>query len=227
MRVAKWLRSDEGILFLVAVVFLIAHLATNSAYGFHRDELATLDDAQHMEWGFVAYPPFTPAVGRMEMSLFGVSTFGVRVIPTLALALVVLVSGLIARELGGGRKAQVLTALAVSMIPIVSVETNVLQYVSFDYLFGVLLTYGVVRLINSQDPRWWVPIGAVIGLGMMNKYTMAFFVVGLAVGVFLTPARRLLLNRWLLMGVALSLLIFLPNLIWQVRHDFISLTFLK
>jgi 4-amino-4-deoxy-L-arabinose transferase-like glycosyltransferase len=227
MRVEKWLRSDEGILFLIAVLFVIAHFATNSAYGFHRDELATLDDARHMAWGFVAYPPFAPAIGRLEMALFGVSTFAVRVVPTLALALVVFVSGLIASELGGGRKAQVLTAVAVSMVPIVSIETNVLQYVSFDYLFGVLLTYCVVRLLNSQDPRWWVAIGAVIGLGMMNKYTMAFFVVGLAVGVLLTPARRLLLNRWLLIGVVLSLLIFLPNLIWQVQHDFITLTFLK
>jgi 4-amino-4-deoxy-L-arabinose transferase-like glycosyltransferase len=227
MRIAKWLRSDEGVLFLIAVLFVIAHFATNSAYGFHRDELATLDDALHMEWGFVAYPPLTPAVGRLEMMLFGVSTFAVRVIPTLALAFVVFAAGLIARELGGSRKAQVLAALAVSMIPIVSVETNVLQYVSFDYLFGVLLTYFILRLLNTEDPRWWVAIGAVIGLGMMNKYTMAFFVVGLAVGVFLTSARRLLLNRWLFIGVVLSLLIFLPNLIWQVRHDFISLTFLK
>lgn len=227
MTMAKWLRSDKGVLFLIAVVFVIAHFATNSAYGYHRDELATLDDAMHMEWGFVAYPPLSPAVGRAEMVLFGVSTFAVRVIPTLALAFVVFLAGLIARELGGSRKAQVLAALAVSMVPIVSVETNVLQYVSFDYFFGVLLTYFVLRLLKSGDPRWWVAIGAVIGLGMMNKYTMAFFVVGLAVGVFLTPARRLLLNRWLFIGVVLSLLIFLPNLVWQVRHDFISLTFLK
>ncbi len=223
----KWLRSDEGILFVIAVLFVIAHFATNSAYGFHRDELATLDDAMHMEWGFVAYPPLTPAIGRLEMMLFGTSTFAVRVIPTLALAFVVFLAGLITRELGGARKAQVLAALAVSMIPIVSIETNVLQYVSFDYLYGVLLTYFILRLLNSEDPRWWVAIGAVIGLGMMNKYTMAFFVVGLAVGVFLTSARRLLLNRWLFIGVGLSLLIFLPNMIWQVRHEFISLTFLK
>src|SRR5512147_1031224 len=111
MRMGKWLRSDNGILFLIAVLFVIAHFATNSAYGFHRDELATLDDARHMEWGFVAYPPLTPAVGRLEMMLFGTSTFAVRVIPTLVLAIVVFVGGLIARELGGSRKAQVLAAL--------------------------------------------------------------------------------------------------------------------
>ncbi len=223
----SWWHSDAAVLLLIAVVFVLAHFVTNAPYGFHRDELATLDDAQHMEWGFVAYPPLTPAVGRLEMTLFGTSTFAVRIIPTLALGFVVFLSGLIAREFGGRRKAQVLTALAVSIIPIVSIETNVLQYVSFDYFFGVLLTYCVVRLLNTEDPRWWVAIGAVIGLGMMTKYTMAFFVVGLAVGVFLTSARRLLLNRWLFIGVALSLLIFFPNLIWQVQHDFISLTFLK
>src|SRR5512146_3305723 len=166
MRMAKWLRSDEGVLFLIAVLFVIAHFATNSAYGYHRDELATLDDAMHMEWGFVAYPPLTPAIGRVEMALFGVSTFAVRVVPTLALAFVVFLTGLIARELDGSRKAQVLAALAVSMVPIVSAETNVLQYVSFDYFFGVLLTYFILRLLRGQDPRWWVAIGAVIGLGM-------------------------------------------------------------
>jgi 4-amino-4-deoxy-L-arabinose transferase-like glycosyltransferase len=227
MRLAKWLRSDDGVLFLIAVLFVLAHFATNTPYGFHRDELATLDDARHMEWGFVAYPPLTPAIGRLELILFGTSTFAVRVIPTLALGFVLFIVGLIARELGGARKAQVLAALAVSMVPIVSVETNVLQYVSFDYLWGVLLTYFIVRLLNSGDPRWWVPIGAVIGLGMMNKYTMAFFVVGLAVGVFLTSTRRLLLNRWLAIGVALSLLIFLPNVIWQLQHNFVSLEFLR
>src|SRR5512142_2013239 len=222
----NWWRSDAAILLLIAVVFVLAHFATNAPYGFHRDELATLDDARHMEWGFVAYPPLTPAVGRLEMTLFGTSTFAVRIIPTLALGFIVFLSGLIAREFGGLRKAQVLAALAVSMIPIVSIEANVLQYVSFDYFFGVLLTYCVVRLLNTEAPRWWVAIGAVIGLGMINKYTMAFFVVGLAVGVFLTPTRRLLFNRWLLIGVMLSLLIFLPNAIWQMQHNFISFEFL-
>jgi 4-amino-4-deoxy-L-arabinose transferase-like glycosyltransferase len=229
---AKFLRSDTGVLVLLAALFVALHVATSRPYGFHRDELATLNDAQHLDWGFVAYPPFTPAIGRLELALFGVSTIGARLFPILALALVLLLSGLMARELGGSRRAQVMTALAVAVVPIVAIQTSVLQYVSFDYLWGVLLCYFLLRLLNTDDPRWWIAIGATIGLGMMTKYTMAFFVTGLVggaliMGVFQKNFRRHLLSPWLWAGVALSLLIFLPNLIWQIRHHFISLDFLQ
>src|SRR5271168_1612812 len=112
------LRSDTAVLILLAVVFVALHLATSTPYGFHRDELATLDDARHLEWGFVAYPPLTPAAGRLALSLFGVSTLGVRLFPILALAAVLVLSGLMARELGGSGRSQVLAALAVAIVPI-------------------------------------------------------------------------------------------------------------
>jgi 4-amino-4-deoxy-L-arabinose transferase-like glycosyltransferase len=102
-----------------------------------------------------------------------------------------------------------------------------MQYVSFDYLFWVLTAYFVLRLLKSDDPRWWAAIGGSIGLGMLSKYTMAFFVVGLAAGVLLTPARRLLASEWLWFGIAVAVLIFLPNLIWQTQHGFVSLDFLR
>jgi 4-amino-4-deoxy-L-arabinose transferase-like glycosyltransferase len=219
--------SDTRVLILLALAFIVLHAATSGPYGFHRDELATLDDARNLEWGFVAYPPLTPVFGRLGLALFGISTLGVRLFPILALSVVVVLSGLIARELGGSRRAQVLTALTVAVVPIVTIQTSVLQYGSFDYLWGVLLTYLVLRLLNTEDPRWWIPIGAAIGLGMMTKYTMAFFVTGLVGAVLATKIRRHLLSPWLWAGVAVSLLIFLPNLIWQVRHHFVSLEFLR
>jgi 4-amino-4-deoxy-L-arabinose transferase-like glycosyltransferase len=226
------LRSDTGVLILLAAVFIVLHVATSGPYGFHRDELATLDDARHLEWGFVAYPPLTPAVGRLELSLFGISTLGVRLLPILALAVALIFSGLMARELGGSRRSQILTALAVAVVPIVTIQTSVLQYVSFDYLWGVLLTYFLLRLLNTDNPRWWVAIGAVIGLGMMTKYTMAFFVTGLVAGLLVTGVfekniRRQLRSPWLWAGVAVSILIFLPNLVWQIQHSFVSLDFLR
>jgi len=229
---AKFFRTDTGVLTLVAVVFIILHVATSGPYGFHRDELATLDDARHLEWGFVAYPPLTPAVGRLGLLFFGVSTLGVRLLPIIALAIVLVLSGLMARELGGFRRSQILTTLAVAVVPIVTIQTSVLQYVSFDYLWGVLLCYFLLRLLGTDNPHWWVPVGAVIGLGMMTKYTMAFFVTGLVAGLLVTGLsekniRRHLRSPWLWGGVALSLLIFLPNLVWQIRHSFISLDFLR
>lgn len=225
-------RSDVILLIALAAVFVLLHLATSRPYGFHRDELATLDDARHLDWGFVAYPPVTPAAGRLALSLFGISTLGIRLLPILALAVTVVLSGLMARELGGSRRSQVLAAITVAVIPIVTIQTTVLQYVSFDYLWGVLLTYLLLRLINTEDLRWWLPIGGAIGLGMMTKYTMAFFVSGLVGGLLVSGTfekkiRSQLFSPWLWTGVALSLLIFLPNLIWQIQHHFISLDMLR
>jgi 4-amino-4-deoxy-L-arabinose transferase-like glycosyltransferase len=101
------------------------------------------------------------------------------------------------------------------------------QYVSFDYLWWVAAAYFMVRLHASGDPRWCLAIGAAIGLGMLTKYAMMFLTAGIATGFLLTPARRFLRSPWLWCGIALALVIFLPNLLWQMRHHFVSLDFLK
>jgi 4-amino-4-deoxy-L-arabinose transferase-like glycosyltransferase len=101
------------------------------------------------------------------------------------------------------------------------------SYSSFDCLWWGLIAYLMIRLLTTDNPRWGLAIGAAIGLGMMTKYTISFLVVGLVIGVLLTPARRQLRSPWLWAGVALALLIVLPNLIWHVRHHFISWDFMQ
>jgi 4-amino-4-deoxy-L-arabinose transferase-like glycosyltransferase len=226
-RILEFCRSDLGALVLVAAAFLILHLATNGQYGFHRDELQTVDDARHLDWGFVAYPAITPLIGRVELILFGNSLAGFRLLSAAAVCMVMILAGLIARELGGKRHMQLLAAVAAGISPFALIQGAVFQYVSFDYLWGVSITYFLVRLVKSGDPRWWVPIGAFLGLGMETRYTMGFLALGLAAAVIVTPARRYLRSGRLWLGVALSVLIFLPNIIWQARHHFISLDFLS
>lgn len=216
--------NEVAILVYLALATVLVHLLTGGRYGFHRDELATLDDARHLAWGYVAYPPITPFFGRLSLEIFGTSLAGFRFFAALAQAIAVLLTGLMARELGGRRGAQLIAAIAA--VPFCLAGGALMQYVSFDYLFWVLTAYFVVRLLTSDDPRWWVAIGCAIGLGMMAKYTMVFFVAGLVAGVVVTDARRYLTNKWLWYGVAASLLIFLPNFIWQARHSFVSLDFL-
>ena len=111
-------KSGLILLFALALVRVVLHTLTNGQYGFHRDELATLDDARHLAWGYVAYPPLTPAVARVALELFGPSLPGLRLFAALAQGAVMVLAGLMARELGGGRWAQVVAALAVAIAPI-------------------------------------------------------------------------------------------------------------
>lgn len=207
-------------LFLTLIV-----VVASRQYGFHRDELAMLDNAHHLAWGFVEYPPLVPFLARLDLALFGLSVAGLRTFPILATCLVLLLTGLMARAIGGSRRAQIVAGLAAVTAPVLLFDGLFLSYATFDYLWWVVVAYLMVRLLKSGDPRWWLGIGAVIGLGGMTKYSMAFFVVGIAAGVLFTPARCYLKSPWLWVGAALAIIIVLPNLIWQAHHEWLTLRF--
>lgn len=219
-------RSDTAILIYLAAATVVIHwIAALHSPGFHRDELATLDDARHLAWGYVAYPPVTPFFGRISLIVFGTSLAGFRFFASLANAVALVVTGLMARDLGGSRGAQLLAAFA--GVPAALALGSMMQYVSFDYLAWVLVSFSIVRLLKTEDPRWWLGVGACAGFGMLAKYAMPFFAAGVILGALLTPARRYLRSRWFWLGVGLGLGIFLPNLIWQIRHHFIYLDFVR
>ncbi|UWZ81780.1 glycosyltransferase family 39 protein [Occallatibacter riparius] len=227
MSAAEERRSDALLLAGIAAVFAIAHVLTNGRYGFHRDELQFLSDARHLDWGFVAYPPLTPFIERVSLSLFGVSLVGLRLASVIGQAIVIFVSGLMARDLGGNRLAQVASAITVGLSGLPIFEATEFQYTTFSYLWWVLVCWFVIRLLKSENPRWWIAIGAAIGLCLMTKYSTVFFVAGLLAGLALTRARRWFLSPWFYAGVGVALLLFLPNIVWLARHDFISYTFLQ
>lgn len=214
-----------AILLAASAAVLVVHLLTGGRYGFHRDELATLDDATHLSWGYVAYPPVTPFFGWVSLKLFGTSLTGFRFFATVSTSVAVVFTGLMARELGGKSGAQALAAGAA--IPFAIGAGTLMQYVSFDYLAWVACSYFFVLLCKSRDARWWLAIGGCIGFGMLTKYTMLVCAISVATGVLLTDLRADLRSKWLWLGVAVALLIFLPNLIWQIQNDFVSLDFLR
>lgn len=211
----------------MALSIVILHTLTNGQYGFHRDELATLDDARHLAWGYVAYPPFTPFIARVELVLFGTSLAGFRFFGAVSQGVVTVLGGLMARELGASRPAQLVAASASAIIPVSLFGGAMFHYVPFDAMWWAIVAYLVVRLLKSADPRWWLGIGAAIGLGMLTKYTMGSLVWGILGGVLFTPVRRHLKSPWLWCGVALSVLILLPNILWQAQHHFVWLDFVK
>jgi dolichyl-phosphate-mannose-protein mannosyltransferase len=228
----SWLRkrivaSDLAVLLLLGLGRILLHVLTNSQYGFHRDELLALDDGRFLAWGYVVYPPLTAFLARISLILFGPSLVGLRLFADMAQAAAMVLTGLMARELGGGRFAQIVAALAAFVAPDSLASGTMFQYVSFDYLWWVLIAYYTVRLLRSGNARWWLAIGATVGLGALTKYTIAFFVAGILCGVLFTEARRFLRSPWFWGGVLLAALICLPNFLWEVHHNFISLDFLK
>jgi 4-amino-4-deoxy-L-arabinose transferase-like glycosyltransferase len=224
---ARQRRIDTAILFAIAAAIALLHLVTNNRYGFHRDELQFLSDARHLDWGFVPYPPFTPFIERIGLSLFGLSMVGLRLFSVLAQSAAIVLAGVMAKDLGGSRLAQVTAALAVAFSPLPLFQGIEFQYSSFDFLWWVLIAYLTIRLLKSEDPRWCLAIGAVVGVGLLTKYSIAFYIAGILAGLVFTSARRFLKSVWFWAGIALALLIFLPNLLWLVRHNFISYHFLQ
>jgi hypothetical protein len=220
-------RADFLPALAIAAAAAIGHILTNGQYGFHRDELQFLSDARHLDWGFVAYPPLTPFIEHIGLALFGISLVGLRLFSVIAQTIVIVVSGVIARDLGGSRLAQVTAALAVALSPLPIFEATEFQYTSFEMLWWVLIAWFTIRLLKSENPRWWLAIGAAVGLGLLTKYSIVFYIAGILTGVAFTPARRFLKSGWFWGGIALALLIFSPNLLWLVRHDFISYHFLQ
>lgn len=219
--------SDTSILILIGAAVVLLHTLVNNRYGFHRDELLTFDNARHLAWGYVVYPPFTAAVGRVELVLFGASLAGFRFFVAAAQGIALVLTGLMAREMGARREAQIFAAIAAGTAGHALFSGSFMSYSSFDYLWWVLVAYLAVRLLKSDDARWWPAIGAAIGLGLLTKYTMVFLVFGVLGGLLLTPTRKHLKSPWFWCGVAVAALFALPNALWQVKNHFVTLEFLR
>jgi hypothetical protein len=222
---ASRVRKDFALLASIAAGTLLVHLLAAGRYGFNRDELSILEDARHLAWGYVAYPPLTPFFGHLALALFGTSLVGFRFFSALLQAISIVLTGCMAKDMGGGRAAQLVAACA--SIPFSLGVGALMQYTSFDYFAWVLTAYFLVRLLKTADPRYFLLIGASVGLGMLAKYTMTFFAVGVLAGILLTEARKYLRTLWPWLGLLVSLLLVTPNFLWQWQHHFVTWDFLR
>lgn len=204
-----------------AVVALLMALSTR--YGFHRDELYFMDCARHLQAAYVDQPGFVPLLCRLSMALFGDSLIGLRLWPALAAGLTVLIGGLIARELGGNRRAQLLAALGTATMPISLGAAHLMGPTAFDITATAALALVALRVERSGNPRWWLAGGLVLGLGLTNKHSIGFFAVALVAGTLISGGRRLVLNRWFLTGAVLAAIFLAPDVWWQARHDWATI----
>jgi hypothetical protein len=202
---------------LVALKALLLLLAINH-FGFHRDEMLHLVLGDHLDWGYIEVPPLIAFLAKISTAVFGSSVAAARVFPAIASALMVWFTGLLAAEFGGRRFAIALACLCVIFSPGMAASGYLFQPVVFDQLWWLLAAYLSVKYVNTNQPRYLYWLGAVIGLGLLTKYTMAFFTASLLLGILLTSQRRLLWRKEVLITIAITLLIFLPNIIWQYLH---------
>lgn len=204
----------------VTAVKLCTHLYVNTIYGFHRDELLYLALGQHPAWGYWSNPPLIGWLGWVAQEIFGGSLFAVRLLPTLGGCGIVVLTGLLARELGGGRYAQLLAAITAAVSPAFLRTSMLFQPVVFDILGWALLCYLFLRYLNSNRNHYLLFFGIALGIFFLNKYLVLLFIAALAPALALTPARNLLTRRITFFAAGLALLVMAPNLIWQVANGF-------
>jgi hypothetical protein len=221
-------RSSTIILLFVLVKFFLQLAALlQPEYGILRDELYYLACAKHLAWGYIDHPPFSIAVLWAWVSIAGDSLVSLRVLAALIGTIPVAMAGLIARQLGGEWKAQALACFAVLLAPL---QLGVASFYSMniiEYSLILVLVWLLLRIIIEQKSSLWILFGILLGVGIMNKHTFAVLAGFMLVGLLFTPSRKEFLKIYFWIGMGAAFLIVLPNLIWQISHNFISLEFYK
>src|SRR5215470_7534266 len=204
--------------YLIAFVYFALHMATATRYGYFRDALYYIACSHHLAFGYVDLPPLFPFIAWIARHTLGTSLPALIFWPALAGAGRILLIAAFARQLGAQRFGAALAALLAATPAVWWVIDHQFAMNAFEPLFWIGCAYVILRMIKTQNPKLWLAFGAVAGLGLENKYSISVFAFALLLGLFLTSQRKLLFTPWLFAGGAVALLIFLPNLIWNIRH---------
>src|SRR6202790_833203 len=215
----KWLETDGAVAVCFAVAACLVHFLWNGRYGYFRDELYYADCGQHLAWGYVDQAPLVAVVARLSRELFGDSLRSLRFFPALSSGAKILLTGWIVRELGGRRYAQVLAGTAMLLCPIYLTMDNFLSMNAFEPVLWMLCVAIALRIIRTGQQRLWLLFGLVAGIGILNKHSTLLFGFGFFLGLLVTPQRRLLQEVWIWAGAFVAWLIFLPNLLWEIKND--------
>jgi 4-amino-4-deoxy-L-arabinose transferase-like glycosyltransferase len=209
---------------VVAAALAVVWMALSSRYGFHRDELYFLAAGDHLAWGYVDQPPLTPLLAKVSTTLFGDTPVGLRVVAMLGGVAIVFLTALIARELRGGRRAQLLAACCAAVSGYVLAVGHMVSTSTFDLLAWIAIAFLALRLLRTGDDRWWPALGLTIGLGLENKYLVLLLVGALLVALLVVGPRAILRSWWLAAGIAAAAVVALPNLWWQAANGWPQVT---
>jgi hypothetical protein len=227
------LRAALRLALIFAAVKLLLQFAltiytSHIGYGYFRDEFYYIACGRHLAWGFVDHGPIVAVQARMGELLFGDSVFGIRVLSAVAGAVMVFLCGVITWALGGRRSAQALAMFGLICSPQFLASDGYLSMNSYEPVFWMTCALAVILMLRGASQKlWWTIFGVAAGMGLLNKPSMTFFLIALGMGLLLTPQRRVLFTRYAALGIALLLLIALPNVLWQVHHHWPTLEFLR
>jgi len=211
------------ILALIAVAAFGVEMAVSGRYGYARDELYFVAAGHHLAFGYVDQPPLTPLLARFAAAAAGNTLAGLRVLPALGLGVLVMATAAMSRRLGAGRTGQVLAALAAATCGEFLGAMHELTTTAPDFVFWAVTLLLVMRLLASEDPRWWVAIGGCVGIASEAKWNIGFLAAAVVAGLAATDARRLLRSRYLLIGGVIAGALAAPDLVWQALHGWPNL----
>jgi 4-amino-4-deoxy-L-arabinose transferase-like glycosyltransferase len=203
---------------IIAGIYFLAHMATATRYGYFRDALYYLACSEHLAWGYVDQPPLIVFIAWVARHTFGVSLPALLLWPALAGAARIILTAAFARELGANKFGTALAAALAATPAVWYVNDHQFAMNAFEPLCWAGCAFAVARMIHTNNPNWWLAFGAIAGLGLENKYSIAAFAFFLLAGLLLTPQRRFLFSPWILAGGFTALLFFLPNLLWNIKH---------
>jgi hypothetical protein len=214
----QWLRG-WWLLILFMAIKLAVHLSTSTIYELQRDAYMYIDLGKHLAWGFHSVPPSIAVFANVARFLFGDNTFAIRIFPAVIGVLSLMLIGIMVREAGGGKWAQFFALLAFLLSPAFLRSNSLFQPVSFNQFYWLLLAFLLFRLIHTGKRKYWLFMGVVGGLAFLNKYSVVFCLAGIILAVLGTPLRKWLRTPWPFIAAGIAFLIALPNLIWQLNHE--------
>lgn len=216
----KPIQRVPTILWIIAALNVVLHLAFSQNLEYHRDELLYFSQGLHPDWGYASVPPLTGWLAGLVEATLGYSVWAVRVLSALFSGVMVLLVAAIAREFGGRGYAQILAGIGVVLAPLILRAFSYFQPVYLDIFFWTLLFYWLVRFLNTSSDRTLYALGITLGLGLLNKYLIALWAISVLLALLITSERKVFTRRALYVAFGISLLVFLPNIIWQIGHDF-------
>jgi hypothetical protein len=223
----KFFLSENRHLSIIAVLnFLVIYSSTFIAgYGYFIDEFYYIACANNPAFGYVDHPPLAPLFLMVYKFIFGESLFAIRFIAALASSVTVFFTGIITKQLGGSRTSQTIAAFCILASPLFATLGSFYSMNVFEPLLCVIGFYYLIRLINEENQILWIYLSIIFGLLLMNKHTAGLFIVFTVISILLTKDRKLLFSKYFYYCVLITLIIFLPNLFWQIKNNFPSLEF--